>query len=283
MIKTSKTSKILRLLTVPLVLAAIISFVAGNSIKTRYSSELSVSPIYTQDTIAIEALRIYLGYDPTSRFLDNFMAKLNFGINNNENVCSTLEKNNRIRPLHIIRDKEGLRIQFSSINKKILSECSLYLEDAIENENKRIGSFLTKIIELKQESQLKKTGKISIETLLSYYDRIERKIIDNTDLSRDERKQFLLNHITKVIPTEDYEYYDEKMNINSEYLPMELNVIKDMQFLQIIGTKSRAEKKVNNYFLFVGFFITFFIINISINKSFFNRKRFLSIAKKIVG
>lgn len=276
-----KSFKIFQLLLIPFILAVIVAVAVGKTVKTRYSSELNISSIYTQDTIIMEALKIYLGYDPTTRFLDNFTTKLNFGLNNTQNACSSLEKNNEVLPLLIIKDTNGIKVQFSSTNKENLSACSIYIANEIIDENKRIITFLFNIIEIKNKSQfVDKRAWVDLEKLLEYYKSSENKIINQTDLDRNERKQFLLKYLETIIPNRDFEFYD--IIDSSNYTPAELGGIKEFEFFQLLSNKTKVEKKVNNYFLFLGFFIIFLFISFSLHKNAINKKNIISLVKKII-
>lgn len=276
-----KSPKIIQLLLIPFILAVIVTVAVGKTVKTRYSSELNISSIYTQDTIIMEALKIYLGYDPTTRFLDNFTSKLNFGLNNTQNACSSLEKNNKVLPLLIIKDKNGIKVQFSSNKKENLSACSIYISNEIINENKRIITFLFNIIEIKNKSQfIDKRGWVDLEKLLGYYKSSENKIINQTDLDRTERKQFLLKYLETIIPNRDFEFYD--VIDTSNYTPAELGGIKELEFFQLLSNKTKVEKKVNNYFLFLGFYIIFLFISFTLYKNAINKKKIIRLVKKII-
>ena len=276
-----KSFKIFQLLLIPFILAVIVTVAVGKTIKTRYSSELNISSIYTQDTIIMEALKIYLGYDPTTRFLDNFTTMLNFGLNNTQNACSSLAKNNEVLPLLIIKSTNGSKVQFSSTNKENLSACSIYISNEIIDENKRIITFLFNIIEIKNKSQfVDKRAWVDLEKLLEYYMSSENKIINQTDLDRNERKQFLLKFLETTIPNRDFEFFD--IIDSSNYTPAELGGIKEFEFFQLLSNKTKVEKKVNNYFLFLGFFIIFLFISFSLHKNAINKKNIISLVKKII-
>ena len=276
-----RSRKIIQLLLIPFILAIIVSVATERTVKTRYSSEIKISSIYSQDTIVMAALKIYLGYDPTTRFLDNFTTKLNFGLNNTKNPCSSLAKNNEVLPLLILKDRNGIKVQFSSTEKEDLSECSIYISNEIKNENNSIITFLFNIIEIKNKSQfIDKRGWVKLEKLLEYYNSSDSKITNITDLNRNERKQFLLKYLEIIIPNREFEFYDSVDTSN--YPPTELGGIKELEFFQLLSNNTKVEKKVNNYFLFLGFFIIFLFINISLHKNSINKKKIIRLIKKII-
>ena len=108
----------------------------------------------------------------------------------------------------------------------------------------------------------------------------ENKIINQTDLDRNERKQFLLKFLETTIPNRDFEFFD--IIDSSNYTPAELGGIKEFEFFQLLSNKTKVEKKVNNYFLFLGFFIIFLFINISLHKNSINKKKIIRLIKKII-
>ena len=114
----SNIKKLLIYTLFSLVVAFILTLAINSKLKTRYMSEINISTIYNNNSITLETIRMYLGYDPTEDFINDYINKLNLRINNSKNSCLEIEKNNRIIPFLITKKSHGFKIEISSIDKK---------------------------------------------------------------------------------------------------------------------------------------------------------------------
>ena len=273
---------ILKLILLPSILAVIITYITSELVKPRYSSELTISTIYNEESIEIEAIKIFLGYDPTSRYTDNFVNKLNFKLTNSQNVCLNIEKNNNVMPLLFIKQDNGFKIQASSINKEILSGCNIYISEAIKEENLRIRKFLNDIINLKVMKEKNNKNNFSnnlqtlkIDDLFTFYDDLEKKINENTDLKEYQKNEFIIKYLDRFLPyTNSYRQDDNVLK--------DIINLQNIEFFEMVSNKMQVEKKIPNYILFSGFFLFFLTLNIIFIKKFYKNKNLINSIKKIL-
>jgi len=273
---------ILKLILLPSILAVIITYITSELVKPRYSSELTISTIYNEESIEIEAIKIFLGYDPTSRYTDNFVNKLNFKLTNSQNVCLNIEKNNNVMPLLFIKQDNGFKIQASSINKEILSDCNIYISEAIKEENLRIRKFLNDIINLKVMKEKNNKNNFSnnlqtlkIDDLFTFYDDLEKKINENTDLKEYQKNEFIIKYLDRFLPyTNSYRQDDNVLK--------DIINLQNIEFFEMVSNKMQVEKKIPNYILFSGFFLFFLTLNIIFIKKFYKNKNLINSIKKIL-
>ena len=88
----SNIKKLLIYTLFSLVVAFILTLAINSKLKTRYMSEINISTIYNNHWITLETIRMYLGYDPTEDFINDYINKLNLRINNSKNSCLEIEK-----------------------------------------------------------------------------------------------------------------------------------------------------------------------------------------------
>ena len=260
---------LIKVAIVPFILAAFISIVTYNSIKPRFSTELIISPIYNS-TITLEALRIFMGYDPTTNFLENYTNKLKNKIDKTNSPCKSIEKNNNVIPFVIVKDSSGIKIQYSSISKNKLEECSKFIIKELEIENKRIANFLISLVQLKNKYEGKKFKRdntyIDLDDFISFYNFAEKKIKKNTNMSDIALSNLITSYFKNIIPEEKLKFEE------NDFFPLTMDMVKNIEFFTVTSEKTMNKEKLNPFYLFSGMFILLCFISIFYSRSSFNKK-----------
>ena len=277
--KTQSNKKKITFLTIfSIALALILTTIIELSTKKRYSSEIKISTIFNNDSIALEAIRIYLGYDPSSNFVNDYMSKMNLKMYNSKNSCSEIEKNNRIMPLLITKISHGFRIEISSNDKKKIIECQQFISEEIKQENLRINSYLISLLKIKRKQNREK-GSIDMETMIYYLNLAKQKFQTETNLNEDTITDVLSNYILDIIPEDEF---NKNVNIGNE-LALTLESVKEIRYFQIISDEITSEEGTTQIFLFSGLFLIIIIIVVALNKISQRKKKIISKLNNLLG
>ena len=277
----SNIKKLLIYTLFSLVVAFILTLAINSKLKTRYMSEINISTIYNNNSITLETIRMYLGYDPTTDFVNDYINKLNLRINNSKNSCLEIEKNNRIIPFMITKRSHGFKIEISSIDKKKIVDCQNFISKDIERENLRIADYLTSLMQIKKRQRQinnKEARSIDVEKIIYYLNFAKEKFEANTNMDENVISLILSDIILNIIPINEFRNDNDLITDNT----VPLDSLKKINYFQIISDKINTDEKTPQTFLFLGLFLITLFILIITNKAIISKKIIINKLSKLL-